>query len=407
MNKTVALIAWRYFWDTRAEKSISTMLIICFAGIFIGSFALALIASVMSGFEKVTHEKLQGIHAQIIMRASGNELHAAKIQAILGQEFPEIAAYSPATYKQVILQKETDTDISNAILLKIVDPFLEQKTSTIGTKIKTEQTLVTLIDSDTILLGDKIAHNLNVAVGDTINFLFVPEKNTRSSKISLEQAPAIVGGIFSTGIEEFDTGLALISFAFAQKLFGHVGIEQFNIQLKNSANEQATIQKLKNRFNLEVFSWKDLYPALVSALKLEKYVMFFIFSLIVLVASMSILSLMYMHIIKKRVDIALYKSMGMSNRLIITLFTSIGISVSCLATFCGLIAAAITGIFLQKYPFITLPDSYYVSHLPVHLEWQTFALVFILVLCMSIIATLIPCTSIRSINIAKILRFEG
>ena len=72
------------------------------------------------------------------------------------------------------------------------------------------------------------------------------------------------------------------------------------------------IQKLRHRLGLDVYSWKDLYPSLVASLKLEKYVSFFILALILLVASMNIISLLFMQITQKRPTIALLQAMGMS-----------------------------------------------------------------------------------------------
>ena len=394
----------------RSEKNISIMVIICFLGIFIGAFALALIASVMNGFEKATHEKLRGIHAQIIMRSFGSELDAPKIAKILEEEFPEVAAYSPTSYKQAMARK-TGQEITNAVLIKAIDPALESKTSILEQKITLargdSKKLSDLIYDNTIVIGNKLAAGLKLAIGDRIELLYIPEQEHRSSKVGIGKKEAVVSGIFSTGIDEFDSNLILASFDFVNTLFEQTGVTQMNIQLKPGAQEKTVITALKDRFNLDVFSWKDLYPALVAALKLEKFAMFFILALITLVASMNIISLIFMQIVQKRPDIAIYQSMGMANGQIVQLFMLMGVGIAIIATIAGLIAAYFAGIFLEKYPFITLPDTYYVTHLPVAMEWYIFALVFVLVVGMSIVATWIPTRNIRAIHAAQVLRFEG
>lgn len=411
MNKLPALITWRYILGARTEKNISVMIVICFLGIFIGAFALALVASIMNGFEKATHQKLRGIHAQIIMRSFGNELDAEKISNVLQTEFPEIESFSPSSYKQIIIQKPGSQEITNAVVFKAIDPELEQKTSNIGQKIvkgiENILSLPALVRDNQIVIGKKLAENLGLSVGDTVDLLYIPYDEIKGRKITLGKKQAIISGIFSTGIEEFDSNLALGSFSLMMNIFDQVGINQFNIQLAPNTDEAKTIEKLKNRLRLDVFSWKELYPALVAALKLEKYAMFFILALITLVASMNIISLIFMQIIQKRPDIAILQSMGMHNRDIIKLFMLMGIGISALASLAGLIAAYCAALLLEKYPFISLPDTYYVSHLPVHMEWYIFALVFVLIVIMSIIATWIPARNISSINAASILRFEG
>ena len=207
--------------------------------------------------------------------------------------------------------------------------------------------------------------------------LFTPEQKVRNKKIALDNYDVTVSGTFSTGIEEFDYGLILASFSLVKKIFPDAGVTQLSIRLAPGANEQATIAQLKNRFNIDVFSWKDLYPALVSALKLEKYAMLLILALIALVATMNIISLLFMQIIQKRPDIAIYQAMGLSGTNIMVIFLLMGMGICFVAGLCGLAAAYGAGLLLKKYPFISLPDTYYVSHLPIQMSWEIFLLVFI------------------------------
>ncbi len=413
MIKNVSwLITLRYIIGSRSDRNISIMLFICFTGIFIGAFSLALIISVMNGFESATYEKLQSIHAQIIMRADSQKLDTQKIGKVLEAEFPEVAAYSPSTTKQVIIQPPHSDDISNVIAIKAIDPEREQTTSSIAKKIiasydNTNQLTTSVTDSGSILIGNKLAQALNLSPGDTVRLMFIQEDTVKGKKVSLSEHEATIGGIFSTGIEEFDSAMGLATFPFIKAMFPDTGATQINLLLKPASDEAAIIEKLQYRFGLELFSWKDLYPALVSALKLEKYAMFLILSLITLVASMNIISLLFMYIIKKRPDIAIYKAMGMSEKTIFAIFLSIGMSIACVATLLGLAAAYGSALLLQHYPFITLPDTYYVTHLPAEVHPISFILIFILVMLMSFIATAIPVWRIRRINISEILRYEA
>ncbi|HML19332.1 MAG TPA: FtsX-like permease family protein, partial [Candidatus Dependentiae bacterium] len=218
---------------------------------------------------------------------------------------------------------------------------------------------------------------------------------------------AIVGGIFKTGIEEFDAGLIFSSTQLYSDMFNPQGADQISLKLSPQTDEPALIKKLHDRLGLEVYSWKDLYPALVSALKLEKYVMFFILALITLVASMNMISLLFMQIIQKRGDIAILKTMGMSNLQVQSIFIFMGFIISCVASLCGLAIAWLIGIIISRFPIITLPDVYYVSHLPIYLDYKVFIIIFTVVMLMSLIATWIPIRKIKNIHIADVLRFEA
>lgn len=406
------LLSWRYLRGATHEKSISLMVIICFLGIMIGTFSLTLIVSVMRGFEKVTHEKLQGIHAQVAIRsADGDPLNIEALIPVLKKEFPAIIATSPSTMQQGIIQSDGTGDINNVVAIKGIDPESEARTTDLEKKIissmRKEKTLQATIDDTHVIIGKKLAESLAVTPGDHVSLLTVDDaasaKNMRLTKHDL-----IVGGIFSTGIDEFDSNVVIGSLSMTEQLFPNTGITHVHAKLKPEANEYNVISALRTRLtDLDIYSWKDLYPALVSALKLETITMFFILALITLVASMNIISLLFMQITKKLSDIALLKSMGMNNGPISTIFLLMGTGIALAGSVLGIGLAVVAAWFLQHYPFITLPDAYFVTTLPVSMEWSIVLIVFVVVMGLSILATWLPTRRTRSINIASILRFEA
>jgi ABC-type lipoprotein release transport system permease subunit len=99
--------------------------------------------------------------------------------------------------------------------------------------------------------------------------------------------------------------------------------------------------------------------------------------------------------------------MGMSQQSISTIFFIIGMTISCVASGCGLIAALIASWLLNKYPFITLPDTYYVTQLPVAMSGEIICAVFCVVILFSFFATWLPIQRIATINVSRVLRFEG
>jgi len=411
MRRIEFLLAWRYLRGTTHEKNISFMVVICFLGIFIGTLSLALIVSIMNGFEKVTHQKLQGIHAQIVAHAQGNELAMETLSSAFAKEFPMIRAFSGSALKQGIVQGADDNDLSHIVFIKGVDPINENKVSILAEKIivsvDDSHDLSDLLIQRNILIGKNLAKTLRVTVGDTAS-LVVNADDTSQKKISLEKKSVIIAGIFDTGIDEFDSGLVICSHALLQTIWPDSGITHLNISLQPQADEAATLAALKTRFeDISFYSWQELYPALVSALKLEKYVMFFILALITLVASMNIISLLFMQISAKRGDIAILQSMGMGTHQISRLFFIMGMGLASIACVLGLITAGIAGWLLQKYPFITLPDAYYMTHLPIAMDVSLFVTVFCAVMILSLCAIVMPLRSIRSFNIANILRFEA
>jgi lipoprotein-releasing system permease protein len=411
MNSIVFFIAWRSLLASTYEKIISPIVLICFISIFIGSFSLALVTAIMHGFEVVVHEKLQGIQPQItIISPHNQQLNINTLKPILEDEFPEICAWSPSTTRYaLILTENTNTYSPTVITLKAINPTTEHLINKLQEKISkpSSSSLPLLLQSNKILIGKSLADSLDLTLNNTVELLFPDEAQLARKKFRFDSMDAVVSGIFDSGIDEFDSTIVFCSFDFLEILFPESGIEQINLKLKPNSDEKKIIEQLRSRLNLAVYSWKDFYKPLVSALKLEKWVSFFILALITLVASMSIISLLFMQIMQKRPEIAILKAMGMMDRTVTHIFLLMGMSITVISSLSGLFCAWIASWLLNHYPFIKLPDVYYVSYLPVKMEWYILLAVFVVVSFFGFIATWIPTRRTKNINIATVLRFEG
>lgn len=393
-------LAHRYLRTSTQNVQSRTMILVCSAGIFIGSCALALTLAITSGFDKEIHTKMQSIHAPIIMDAQGQGINMPALSRILDTEFSDVVYAAHAT-EHIAVQAPGEKTIEAVMVLKGIDPVREARTSALEQKLL-QGKLSTLLHANNVIIGTKAAQQLGVTVGDEITLIFVPE----TTDDHFQKKKVRVSGLIQTGIDDFDTTLMFCTYEFLTQLFPDV--KPTTVHLATHLPEQEVIAQLKERCApLQVYSWKDLYPALVSALKLEKYVMFFILMLISLVACMNIFSLLFMHITYKRTDFAVLLSIGCSRNIIRNICIFLGLSITLLSCIAGLITAYIICLFLQHYPLITLPDVYYVTHIPVHIDGALFVLVALVVTALGVIATWIPARRAQSLTISKVLRFEG
>ncbi len=414
------------------------MIKVCFLGIFIGTFALMLTLIITNGFEKVVHEKMQGINAQILISAPGNRLSYDEIREQLvhdyGSMFKGVSGYS---LKQAILDKD---DTQNVMILKGINPEHETAVTNIASKVilPGNHTFPDLLADDGIIIGYKTAQNLSLHVGDEVT-LMIPEPGGKK-KILLKKKNFTIRGIFKVGLEEYDSNFAFISLDLLHELYDEEGVDYLTLTIDDVAArhilrdgslsllstsaffikklmfyfksffnadlvEEEVVTSLKARLpNLQVQTWKELYPAIVSSLKLEKYMMFLIIMLISLVASMNMVSLLFMQIQQKQRDVAIFKAMGLAGSSIRNVFLYLGMTVTFFASTIGLAAAALVGYLLETYPCIELPDVYYVSHLPARMEVELFVIVFVVTLLIGFIATWYPAQRSRHIAVADVLR---
>ena len=169
-----------------------------------------------------------------------------------------------------------------------------------------------MIYDNHILIGSQSAATLNVTVGDRVQLIYVADQADHKGSINLEKKEAIIGGIFKTGIEEFDSGLVFCSTDLYSQMFCQNGADQITIKLINLLMKRILLNDYTTALVSRSIHGRTFTLRLVSALKLEKYVMFIILALITLVASMNMISLLFMHIIQKQGDIAILKTMGMT-----------------------------------------------------------------------------------------------
>lgn len=396
------------------------MIKVCFLGIFIGTFSLMLTLIITNGFEKVIHEKMQGINAHLVMHAPKSQLDYQGLRTAIEAEFGDrVCGISGSSTRQAIIDRDKAQSV---IFLKGIDQDHEHEVSILPEKITApadavgslakKDLLSLLLQDNNIIIGHKTAEHYGLHVGDTLTLL-IPEPGGRS-KIFLNKKQVVVSGVFSVGLEEYDNNLAFTSLDYFKTLYDDKGVDNISLKVKKERkffsaydSEVMVQQALKMRFpHLVINSWKELYPALVASLKLEKYVMFFILALITLVACMNMISLLFMQIQQKRRDIAIFRAMGMSRKTIQSIFIRLGVFITFWSAALGLGLAAGVGFLLERYPFIELPDVYYVSHLPARMDAEIFLVVFIATMLLGFLATWLPARRSRHLNIAQVLRQE-
>jgi lipoprotein-releasing system permease protein len=382
------------------------MIKLCFTALTISTFALTLVVAVMNGFQKETSKKLQGIHADIIIKTAAGALDYEKLITVINKEFPDdIRAATPQALSNVLLKSEEQNSLSPLCACIGVDPAREKDVSTLFSTLTSRDNPGEQLAGNKILIGTTAARALGIKRGDALALLYIPEE-PQKRKITLQESAGTLGGTFKTGIDEFDTAVVFCNLDFFKSVFKNSDVSQVALSCKPGISLESCAEKLKRRFpQLEIYTWKDLYPALVSALALEKYAAFIILALCALIAAMNCMALIFMYITQKKMEIVILKTMGMQNGDISLIFLAIGCIITFFATITGIVLAALAGWLIERYPLITLPDAYYVDHIPVSLDAPLITAVFCTMLLLGFIASYIPSRRIHSFSVAHLLKF--
>jgi lipoprotein-releasing system permease protein len=403
-------IAMKYLLAKRKQTFISIITIISVAGVTIGVTALIIVLSVMSGFEKELKDRILGATAHVHVTSLDGSIADPFPLAGRIREVPGVMGASPYVFTQMMISSGA---ASSGGVLRGVD------IGTVGdvTRLPRDIRLGSIealgpkkpAGMPGAILGRELAGNLGVTVGDVVEIL-VPGGNVTPLGTFPRVLRVRVGGIFESGMYEYDATFAYISLEEAGRLLGMEG-RSTGIEVKVSdiyaAGETAARIRSGLGYPYLTKDWMQSNRNLFSALKLEKTVMFIILVLIVMVAAFNIISTLIMVVMEKTRDIAVLMTMGATRRTIRRVFALEGLLIGVAGTALGTLLGVALCDLLRRYQFIHLPsDVYYISTLPVLLDPANILLVSGSSVLICFLATLYPAVQAARIEPAEAIRYE-
>lgn len=400
----------KYLLAKRKQTFISIITIISIAGVTVGVTALIIVLSVMSGFEKELKDRILGATAHVHVTSLDGSIADPFPLAGRIREVPGVTGASPYVFSQMMISSGA---ASSGGVLRGVD------IGTVGdvTRLPRDIRLgsIEALRRKTpaampgAILGRELAGNLGVTVGDVVEIL-VPGGNVTPLGTFPRVLRVRVGGIFESGMYEYDATFAYISLEEAGRLLGIEG-RSTGIEVKVSdiyaAGETAARIRSDLGYPYWAKDWMQSNRNLFSALKLEKTVMFIILVLIVMVAAFNIISTLIMVVMEKTRDIAVLMTMGATRRTIRRVFALEGLLIGVAGTALGTVLGVGLCDILRRYQFIRLPsDVYYISTLPVLLDPSNILLVSGSSVLICFLATLYPAVQAARIEPAEAIRYE-
>lgn len=404
------LIALRYFKSRKRNSIVSFLSITSIIGLMLGTATLILVVSVMSGFTNNLKEKMMGTNSDIVITDFSTvpvrdyEKLMQEVKKIKG-----VKAAAPFVNTQAVSMSGSGV---SGIIIKGIDADLEKTVSKISSFI----TFGSLDDIKNrqegepygILLGKDLAFSLMAGVGDTIT-LISPQLNRGPFGLNPKMRSFIVKGIFDTGVYEYNASMAYVSIEAAQEFIGLkensvTGISVSAEQGINSIDLTYTInQQIENKYWAR--DWLSMNQSLFSALELEKYAMFIVLTLIIIVASFSIVSMIAITVKDKQKDIAILRAYGASSSCIRSIFIRQGLIVGIIGTVLGNITALLLSILVTKYKLIRLPeDIYFMDSLPLNIDYNVYLFVSVCAVLITFLASLFPSNQSAKMNIVDGIR---
>jgi lipoprotein-releasing system permease protein len=404
-------IGGRYLRTKQKETFISLISVLSIIGVAVGVMALIIVIAVMAGFESDLKKRILGVESHIVVMRHGGSFFdyhrvVKKIESTDG-----VKAVTPFIYSQGMLRSTSGV---SGVVLRGIEPesvsgVLDILKSSTTKRLKRADSRSEAAGSTPgIILGNELAKNLGVIEGDMV-FLISP----RGIISPIGHLPAMkrfmVVGRFQSGMYEYDGSIAYIHLSDAQKVLrmgdAVTGIE---VRVNDIYGARKIAQSIVADLGFPYWAkdWMQMNRNLFSALKLEKTVMFIILVLIVLVAAFNIAGTLIMMVMGKTKDIAILKAMGATDKSIKRIFIFKGMVIGAVGTTLGVCLGIILCKLLEKYKFIELPgDVYYISTLPVRLEFLDVSMIAAAAMIICFIATLYPAHQASKLNPVEAIRY--
>jgi len=401
------LLAYRFLKSKDNSGFINTISKISVIGIILGLTVLITVISVMNGFEQQLKNKVLGFTSHITVYGENlntNERMSFFDQLVINKD---IDSYSVYFEDQALLISESNT---SSAMIRAVDPELESNVNII------DDNIISGIYSDlskkgSIILGNGIARNLNVRVGDVINV--VMKSNLSKEQLQNSKNNYTVSAIYDVGLYEYNNAYAFINLENII-LNENQLIDKVRLKLSNPLDaREFSLEFNKNNANMYARDWIESHSSLFTAISNEKRVMFLILILIVAIASFNIVSSLLMLVKNKEKEIAILKTLGASDFYITSIFLLQGIFLGFLGitlglTFGVLLANNVNFVidFIEHLFNISLlpPEIYHLSEIPAIVKMSDIRFVTLFSVLIILFSSLYPARKAASVRPADPLR---
>ena len=401
-------IIFRYLLTKKKEGFVNIISIFSFIGITLGVAILIIVMSVMNGFRSELTNKIIGFNAHIILKPYDQPINLKKLKEKKIYSLSDKILVSNSS-EAVIINK----DYTKGILLR---GYKRNDFKKLNLVSQNKFTGNKNLNSKHISIGKELSLILNLGIGDKIILMSPYGVDTIVGSLPKQEA-YIVDSIFESGLYDFDQNVAFVNIKDLENLFNLNEKERIvEIFLKDHNKVDNLKNILFENFNNNfIYTWKDLNKSLFSALKIERNVMFIILTLIIVVAAFNIISGLTILVKNKTKEIAILKSIGVSNVSIRKIFFLIGLIIGFTATITGILSGVLFSIYVEEirlflseiFNISIFPEEiYFLSKMPSQISFFSILVIGITSIVITSLVSIYPAIKASSLDTIKALKYE-
>lgn len=396
-----AFVGLRYLRGRSGDRFSRFVSIMSTVGITIGVMALVTVLSVMNGFESQLKNRILGVLPQAVIHQQDEKTGNSDQPPAFLHAIPFVKQIAPIVRSEAVIQ--SPAQLSAGLLIGIAplenDPIGEYL---MGGRLSDLEA-----GKYQLLLGHTLARNMKVSIGDKVRLMVTSASQFTPLGRIPSQRNFTVAGVFNTGSD-----------VDGQLMIGHIGDVGKLMKFKEDTisgwrlffDDPFVVSELANNALPNGWMWSDWREQrgeLFQAVRMEKNMMGLMLGLIVGVAAFNIISALIMVVMEKQSEVAILKTQGMTNGQILTVFmvqgASSGIIGSLVGGGLGILLASNLNNILDSMGVALFAAG---GQLPISIEPLQIAVVIVLAILLSLLATLYPSYKASSVSPAEALRYE-
>jgi len=390
------LFAWRYFRAKKSTNAINIIAWVSMSAIVVGAAALILVLSVFNGFEDLVKSLYGSFYPDLKITPSSGKtliLNARQLQQL--RAVNGVRALSLVVEEQAVV--ENGDNVASPYLKGVDSNFT--KVSGVPGKVDRGKFETGTPDQPLAVLGSGIEYNLGVEADlsaplDVYSFRKGGPSYTVDPLASYNHAEITTAGVFRIQ-QDFDEHYVITNLGFVQRMLGLQPDEYSGVELAVTDPayvtevQQALLQFLGKDFKVQTRYQQN--EKLYSVMGTEKWVIYIILTLILVVAAFNMVGALTMLVWDKQKDIHVLKALGASNGLVQKIFLSEGILLAVMGGTAGILLAALICELQLKFKLIPLQGgSFLIDYYPVKMVPTDFLLVFTTILIVAVLASWLP-----------------
>lgn len=436
-------MALRYLSPRRREGLVASVTVLCAAGVLVGVAALVVALAFMNGLQGHVKERLLASNPHVVVRPGwGDPPFSPERVAELGRALAaegEVLAWAPFAEEQGLLRSRLVPG-GRPALVKGIDPEAEdgvtglRSAASAGAWAELERAQATAAavageepageDGEDegplgldeleppppppVLLGHQLALELGVGSGDLVHVVSARPELGLVGPMPRSRALR-VAGLVTTGVNEYDRGLALVALGSLAATDGRPRVDGLQASVRHPLESAELAARLREGLAGDplVTDWTTTFSRLFAAFRWERILMAFALGLIGVVAGFNIFTILGMNVMARVGDIGVLSALGARPSTITRIFVWMGLGLGGFGTAAGLLVGAVGAVLIDRYRLIELDERVYlVAHVPFTVRPTDLLVVASGMLLVSLLSALVPARTAARVDPVVALRAE-